>query len=75
MPSADYELLATEPKDNDDELETGRQRITLPPTTDPRFNPPPPSPYARAALLIFVALLFWWAFTLRRAVWIGVLTV
>jgi uncharacterized membrane protein YccC len=74
MSDTNYERLPTEPKDDDDELENGRRRNVIPPTTDPRFNPPTPSPYARAALLIFVAFLFWWAFSLRRAVWIGVLT-
>ncbi|KAF8219989.1 hypothetical protein L208DRAFT_1417353 [Tricholoma matsutake] len=72
MPSASYERLPTEPKD--DELENGRRRHDPPPTTDPRFNPPTPSPYTRAALLIFIAFLFWLAFILRKAVWVGVLT-
>lgn len=73
MASANYERLPTEPKD-DEEIEVGRRRYVHPPVTDPRFNPPTPSPYARAALLIFVALLFWLAYVLRKAVWIGVLT-
>jgi len=74
MPSGNYELLPTEPKDDDD-IENGRWRAVPQPITDPRFNPPTPSPYARAALLIFVVFLFWLAFTLKKAVWVGVLTV
>ena len=36
-------------------------------TTDPRFNPPSPSPLKRAALLLFVFCLFWFALRLRTA--------
>ncbi|KAG6875918.1 hypothetical protein C0993_006822 [Termitomyces sp. T159_Od127] len=32
---------------------------------DPRFNPPTPSPFKRAALIAFVILLLWIAFSLR----------
>ncbi|KAF9650247.1 hypothetical protein BDM02DRAFT_3073445, partial [Thelephora ganbajun] len=34
---------------------------------DPRFNPPSPSPLKRAALLLFVFSLFWFALRLRTA--------
>lgn len=37
---------------------------------DPRFNPPPPSPYARAALIAFCLFIVWYAFYLRREIWI-----
>jgi hypothetical protein len=37
---------------------------------DPRFNPPPPSPYARAALVAFCIFIVWYAFYLRREIWI-----
>lgn len=33
---------------------------------DPRFNPPPPSPWKRAALILFVVFLLWFAYTLRK---------
>lgn len=36
-------------------------------TNDLRFNPPPPSPLKRAALLLFVFWLFWFALRLRTA--------
>ena len=36
-------------------------------TSDPRFNPPSPSPLKRAALLLFVFCLFWFALRLRTA--------
>lgn len=36
-------------------------------TNDPRFNPPSPSPLKRAALLLFVFCLFWFALRLRTA--------
>lgn len=32
---------------------------------DPRFNPPTPSPWKRAGLVLAVVVLFWLAFTLR----------
>ncbi|TFK38869.1 hypothetical protein BDQ12DRAFT_712439 [Crucibulum laeve] len=38
--------------------------------SDPRFAQPTPSPYARAALLLFVVFLFWAAWAIRRDVWI-----
>ncbi|KAG6835850.1 hypothetical protein H0H93_013960, partial [Arthromyces matolae] len=41
------------------------------PSVDPRFNPPTPSPFKRLALLVFVLLLFWFAFTLRASLWKG----
>lgn len=34
---------------------------------DPRFDQPVPSPYKRAALIIFMLFLFWLAFTMRKA--------
>lgn len=37
---------------------------------DPRFNPPPPSPLARAALIAFMLFMFWLAFGMRKAVWV-----
>lgn len=33
---------------------------------DPRFNPPTPSPWKRAALIILVVFLFWLGITLRK---------
>ncbi|KDR66314.1 hypothetical protein GALMADRAFT_162182 [Galerina marginata CBS 339.88] len=39
--------------------------------SDPRFRVRTPSPYARAALLLFVAFLFWLAFAMRKALWVA----
>lgn len=36
-------------------------------TNDARFNPPSPSPLKRAALLLFIFCLFWFALRLRTA--------
>lgn len=56
------------------ELEDARPR---PPTfpIDPRFEQPTPSPWARAALLLFTAFLFWLAFRVGKshASWAGIL--
>ncbi|KAF8157250.1 hypothetical protein B0H34DRAFT_675558 [Crassisporium funariophilum] len=38
--------------------------------SDPRFHQPTPSPYARAALLLFMFFLFWLAFAMRKALWV-----
>ncbi|KAJ2936249.1 hypothetical protein H1R20_g852, partial [Candolleomyces eurysporus] len=37
---------------------------------DPRFNRPPPSPWARLALIIFCIFLFYAAFEARKAIWV-----
>lgn len=37
------------------------------PVPDPRFDQPTPSPYKRAALVIFTILLFWIALSLRAS--------
>ncbi|KAF8219988.1 hypothetical protein L208DRAFT_1336363 [Tricholoma matsutake] len=37
------------------------------PVLDPRFDQPTPSPYKRAALVIFTILLFWIALSLRAS--------
>ncbi|KAF6758005.1 hypothetical protein DFP72DRAFT_1065254 [Ephemerocybe angulata] len=37
---------------------------------DPRFNPPPPSPLARLALVLFCAGMFWIALSTRKAIWV-----
>ena len=39
--------------------------------SDPRFRVRTPSPFVRAALLLFIAFLFWLAFTLRKALWVA----
>jgi hypothetical protein len=73
MPSARYELLPSSDDlhrtSTEGELEDGRHRYPV--IIDPRFNQPTPSPYARAALLIFVFFLFWLAFSLRKMIWLG----
>ncbi|KAG6872280.1 hypothetical protein C0995_011317 [Termitomyces sp. Mi166 len=36
---------------------------------DPRFNPPIPSPFKRAALIAFTIILFWIASNIRTSLW------
>ena len=38
--------------------------------SDPRFHQPTPSPFVRAALLLFTAFLFWLAFDMRKSMWV-----
>lgn len=62
--------------DNDveDDAAVRRPRLRREPISafdsDPRFRVRTPSPFARAALLIFLAFLFWLAFSMRKALWI-----
>ncbi|KAH0578830.1 hypothetical protein H2248_003027 [Termitomyces sp. 'cryptogamus'] len=79
MSSTFYQRLPTsdesvDPPTREHELEDARPR---PPTfpVDPRFERPTPSPWARAALLIFTAFLFWLAFRVGRshAGWAGII--
>ena len=77
MHNNDYAPLPTEPPaqlDTEHEEEDPKPRPprqasgpTVLQTTDPRFNPPSPSPLKRAALLLFVFVLFWFALRLRTA--------
>ncbi|OBZ72198.1 Casein kinase I isoform alpha [Grifola frondosa] len=71
MSSAKYDRLPTSTDDED-----ARKRSHDEPTSDlrvlherlysdPRFNPPTPSPWKRAALLAFVVFLIWLSFSLR----------
>lgn len=36
---------------------------------DPRFRPPAPAPWKRGALLLFIAVMFWLAFSMRKRAW------
>ncbi|KAK0441215.1 uncharacterized protein EV420DRAFT_1752520 [Desarmillaria tabescens] len=59
---------------DDDEEEVGENETLIrqqPVPSDPRFDQPTPSPFARAGLLLLVTFLFWLAFSLRKAVWEG----
>jgi hypothetical protein len=57
---------------NPAEAEIGsRRRARHFPPPDPRFEMPTPSPWARAALLIWVAFLFWLALRLRQNIWVA----
>lgn len=78
MPNNGYGLLPEEPpiqldaKHEEQEVPKPRPpRQASGPTVlqaiDPRFNPTPPSPLKRAALLLFVFCLFWFALRLRIA--------
>ncbi len=39
--------------------------------SDPRFKMVTPSPLTRAALLLLIVFLFWWAVHLRKGLWIA----
>ncbi|KAJ3501912.1 hypothetical protein NLJ89_g9127 [Agrocybe chaxingu] len=53
-------------------LRRPRRRDSIPAfDSDPRFRVRTPSPWARAALLLFMFFLFWLAFHMRRALWIA----
>lgn len=59
--------------DTDAETNATYDKATVPTQDDsppdPRFNPPTPSPFKRAALIAFTILLFWIAFNLRPSLW------
>jgi hypothetical protein len=42
-----------------------------PPVSDPRFDQPTPSPFKRAALIVFTLFLFWLAVSMRKSIWEG----
>lgn len=51
------------------ESDASKSRSPSPePQLDPRFNRPAPSPFKRAALLIFIGFLVWAAFYMRAGV-------
>lgn len=58
---------ATNEDNGEGEGEEGNGTPTVIQDVDPRFNPPAPSAWKRAALLVFVALLFWLAFSMKRS--------
>ncbi|SJL16551.1 uncharacterized protein ARMOST_20077 [Armillaria ostoyae] len=64
-----HRMLLSDDDEEDGETETLIHQQPVP--SDPRFDQPVPSPFARAGLLLFVAFLFWLAFSLRKAVWEG----
>ncbi|KAF5349214.1 hypothetical protein D9756_009502 [Leucocoprinus leucothites] len=55
--------------DTGDSSERGTQRHLPAYDSDPRFRQPKPSPYARAALLIFILMAFYIAFMMREEIW------
>jgi len=77
IPTADENehLLESETEVDDDDDSTSQLTVVEPSQTevtvapDSRFYQPTPSPFKRAALLIFIGFLFWLAFSLRKAAW------
>lgn len=55
--------------DSEAEKNTREPKLAAPesPIPNPRFDQPTPSPYKRAALVIFTILLFWLALSLRAS--------
>ncbi|EKM76157.1 hypothetical protein AGABI1DRAFT_115926, partial [Agaricus bisporus var. burnettii JB137-S8] len=51
--------------DHEDASERGTLRHLPTYDSDPRFRQPKPSPYARAALIIFIIVAFYFAFSMR----------
>jgi hypothetical protein len=68
-------LLESDAELDDDDDSTSQLTVVDPAQSDvtvapdPRFYQPTPSPFKRAALLIFIGFLFWLAFSLRKSVW------
>ncbi|GLB38877.1 hypothetical protein LshimejAT787_0600390 [Lyophyllum shimeji] len=46
-----------------------KERVGSPRPPGPRFHPHTPSPFKRAALVIFALLLFWLALSMRQSLW------
>lgn len=67
IPSADEteNLLASDNEDDEDIEAQHNQPLIVEEPLDPRFNPPTPSPWTRAALVLFVLLLFVAAVSVR----------
>lgn len=68
MSSAPYQALPSD--DSDEERPTNSRRhiaehIQL--AQDPRFNPPIPSWWKRALLILFIIVMFWLSFSLRAS--------
>ncbi|KAJ3576379.1 hypothetical protein NP233_g464 [Leucocoprinus birnbaumii] len=59
--------------DNEDSSERGTLRHLPAYDSDPRFRQPKPSPYARAALVIFLLVTFYVAFVMRGEIWRAIL--
>ncbi|KAF8327998.1 hypothetical protein F5887DRAFT_898295 [Amanita rubescens] len=74
MSSAKYQRLPTTDNPTGGEKNSPRSSFdasTSSYTADTRFHQPTPSPYARAALLIFIVFMFWLAFAMRKLMWLG----
>jgi hypothetical protein len=57
--------MSSEAEAETDAAESKSVGVAERPAPDPRFDQPTPSPYKRAALIIFTILLFWIALSLR----------
>ncbi|KAF9445154.1 hypothetical protein P691DRAFT_806128 [Macrolepiota fuliginosa MF-IS2] len=54
--------------DNEDDTERGTFRHLPAYDSDPRFHQPTPSPYARVALIVFIAVMFYIGFMMRAEI-------
>lgn len=66
--SASASASSTTLFDGEDSSERGTLRHLPAYDSDPRFRQPKPSPYARAALLIFLVVIIYFAFVMRAEV-------
>jgi hypothetical protein len=63
--SQDDQPLLEEQSDHDDQEETAEKIAASAVDSDPRFNPPPPSPWKRLALILLIGVLFYFGFQMR----------
>lgn len=69
MSSAKYQALPSD-DDHDEELAPAHRRFTSEHrrlAQDPRFNPPTPSWWKRALLILFIIVMFWLSLSLRAS--------
>ena len=63
MSGIHYERLPTSPEAPPDDIRAAHEQLAA----DPRFSPPPPPMWQRAALIVFVCFLYWLAYHFPRA--------
>ncbi len=63
------EDVSDDESDVEDEKEHLLRQPRLQYPIDPRFHQPTPAPWKRVALLAFVGVMFWLAFSMRKKAW------